>query len=139
MVDGTEERRVATITKAKDAESGLSFAFRLNRVDIDHQDREISSCVLEPLSNWGGDAARRKRQATGPAKVVLEALRRALADAGEHYPATGQRASVRGCPVSLWRRYCEQVQITETDTPEAKRKAFTRAAQKLQELERFIV
>jgi hypothetical protein len=137
LVAGDEHRRTATLTKSKDAEGGFEFAFRLDPYRFEAHGREVSSCVLAPLGEWQKpDAGGRRRLAvTGPAGIALKALREAIEDAGERLPDTGHTPDKRGCPVSLWRGYAERMQISEADNAEAKRKAFKRAAERLQGLE----
>ncbi len=74
------------------------------------------------------------KRITGKAAIALELLRRAIDEAGEIPPASNHiPPDVRAVRVDLWRRYCYEGQITETDNPDTKQKAFVRASSRLQE------
>ena len=137
FVAGDAHRRTATLTKSKDEEAGFELAFRLDRFEFEAHGRTVSSCILEPLSDWvKADAGQaRKHSITGPAGIALKALREAIEEGGQRLPNSGHTPDKTGCPVSLWRGYAERMQITEADNPDAKRKAFKRAAERLQSLE----
>jgi hypothetical protein len=135
-VNASEVERSAIITKSKDGQSGLTMKFQLDPVNLDDGIKAVTSCIVSIASPWGTNALiKPKRQPSGAAKVALDALKQAIADTGEVMPASAHRPNKRGCSEAMWRRYCEQVQITETNTPDAKRMAFKRAAEKLQSLE----
>lgn len=125
----------AEIVKARDGLTGRVFAFNLDVVELDtDEDGEpITSCVVEPSDDTpraGG------RPVSGQAKLALDLLHRAIANAGEPRPAsnhipTGQNTVVR---LDLWRRYCAEGTITDRTSPDTQQKAFKRSATKLQEL-----
>ena len=73
---------------------------------------------------------------TGAAKVALRILTRAISDAGEIPPASNHiPPNVRAVKADLWRRYCYLGAVADPDaTQDAKKKAFARASEKLQEL-----
>lgn len=72
---------------------------------------------------------------TGAPKIALDLLKRAITDAGERPPACNHiKPDMLAVRLTLWRQYCDQGQIVETDKPDTKLKTFKRAAQKLQEL-----
>jgi hypothetical protein len=132
-VQGTEGERTAVVSKSKDGEAGLALRFTLERLEIAGTDQ--SSCVLSIVSPWQqGGSASRKVTVTGHAKIALDALRQAIDEAGQIMPASSHRPNIRGCSEAIWRRYCEQVQVTATNTPDAKRMAFKRSAERLQAL-----
>jgi len=137
FVAGDEYRRTATLTKSKDEESGLEFAFRLDRFEFEAHGRTVASCILEPLSDWtkGDGGKAHKRTVTGAAAVALKALKMAIDEAGEAPPNTEHVPNIRGCSASLWRRYCERLEISDPNKPDAKRMAFKRAVEKLQAAE----
>jgi hypothetical protein len=135
LVEGTDRTRTATITKSKDGEAGLVLRFDLERVDLAVGEKLTSSCVVKVVEEWSYGARAKVAKVTGPAKLALEALQLAIAEGGEVPPITGRQNRTKMAVRSdLWRRYCETMQISEADTPDAKRKAFKRAADRLQEL-----
>jgi hypothetical protein len=126
---------VATVERMKDGPEGAVVASRLEQVDIDvDEDGEpITSCIVVPA-----DAAaprRSKVRVPGSAKIALDLLQRAIADSPEPAPASNHipPGSVT-TTVSLWRRYCYEGTITESDERDAKRQAFNRASKSLQSL-----
>ncbi len=134
-VTGTADRRTATLAKLKDGEDGISLAFKLRQVSFERHDRELSSCVLEPLSEWQYETQERNGghiPVTGPARIALDVLRNAVAEVGQELPAVIEKPDKFGCPIAVWRKCCGKVQITEADTPEARRKAFKRAVERLE-------
>jgi hypothetical protein len=141
LVQGLDGERTMTVTKAKDGEAGLIAKFVLDVVDISRSsDRRVTSCVVRFTQNWqsGADAAKPADNLASPLRIALEALQLAIDGAGEP-PPTGSRINRtnRVVPLDLWRRYAEQVQIAKTDKPDSKRKAFNRAAEKLQALKKI--
>lgn len=131
LIEKTDAGRTATITKAKDAEGGLTLAFDLQPVDIIGSDGE-TSCVVE-VQKWQAATSTKPSKVTGPSLVALRALEDAIAEHGETPPAsTLLSRTKRVVREAFWRDACSRVQITETDSPDAKRKAFKRAAEKLQ-------
>ena len=74
------------------------------------------------------------KRLSGQAAIALGLLRRAINEAGETPPASHHiPASIRAVRVDLWKGYCEQGQITNSDKPDTKYNAFKRAATTLQE------
>ena len=72
---------------------------------------------------------------TGPAKIALDLLGKAINEAGEKPPASNHiPPDILACPVTLWRSYCHTGSITASDKPDSKDKAFKRAADRLQSL-----
>jgi hypothetical protein len=81
--------RKAEITKAKDAESGLSMEFRLERYEFVTNDQTYSSCVVDVTRNWGfvEDPKRKvKRRPTGHSAHLLQIVQNTLADASVRAP-----------------------------------------------------
>jgi hypothetical protein len=80
-----------------------------------------------------GVSAQVAKAATGAAKVALDILREAIAKDGEIPPASNYIAGhVRVLRDSLWRSLFYARAIEQGDTPEARKKAFQRASQRLQ-------
>jgi hypothetical protein len=115
----------------KDGPEGEETFSRLDVVDVgeDEDGDNITSCVVSPAD----PASKAAIKVTGTAKIALNALINALCDHGEIPPPNRHLPWTKTCVRrDVWRSYCEAVHITEADTPDAKRKAFKRAAEKLQ-------
>jgi len=126
--------RSVRIVKAKDGKDGDEFGFSLDVVDLglDDDGDTITTCVVVPCEV---EAPSRGQRVPGAAKAALALLDKAVAEAGEDAPATPHiPAKSRTIRLSVWRRYCDQGLIAESDNPDTKRKAFVRATAKLQEL-----
>ena len=61
---------------------------------------------------------------------ALDLLRRAIEEGGECVP--GEANSVLAVPLTLWANYCETYDLSLSDTPDSRTKAFARAMAKLQ-------
>jgi len=132
LVEKSESGRSASVTKQKDGQDGLVISFELEPVEIEGGSGE-TSCVVT-VGSWTEAGSVKRPKLRRPALVALRALEEAITDSGEIPPTStllsGTKRAVR---MAHWRDACARVQITEADTSEAKRKAFARAAQKLQE------
>ena len=133
LVEKTEAGRFARVTKQKDGEEGLALSFELEQVEVEGTDGD-TSCIVN-VGKWQAETrAARRSKVTGSALIALRALEGAVFECGEIPPAsTLLSRTQRAVRMGVWRDACAKVQITEADTPDAKRKAFTRAAQKLQD------
>ena len=123
----------ATITKQRDGADGTEFAFDLERVLLGHDDEgdEVSSCVAICADSADVPKESRSKKLPDGMQVALNALTKALGDAGkvpsacDHIPA--------GVPVVselLWRQY--HYEMRGNDNPDAKQKAHVRAREGLQ-------
>ncbi len=79
------------------------------------------------------EATEDAKRITGKAAIALELLERAI-DADGEIPPENRRtpANVRAVRTTLWRRYCEQGSISDSDKPDTLDKAFRRASTTLQ-------
>ena len=133
----TDNTVVATVEYLKDGEAGAVIRSTLRKVilDPDEDGEEVTSMVIEPADKTTATAHRSRKSITGQPKVALDLLRRSLAEAGEPAPPdcaeAGQNPVV---PVDLWRRHCYAGLIEGRDNPDSQRRAFNRAAAKLQAL-----
>jgi hypothetical protein len=121
------------VAKQRDGQDGLQFGFRLKVVEIGHDEDgdPVTSCVAVASDVASGTAKR----ITGAASIALRLLQNAIIDAGEKPPAcTHIPPDTLAIRMELWRRYCDSGQVSDGDTPDAKRKAFKRAAVRLQEI-----
>lgn len=97
--------RVLTITKSRDGESGARYGFRLEVVELGHDEDgdAITSCVVVP-TDAPPPADRRGRELSGVARVALKAIQEALAEYGETMPATSSiPPNVRAVALDHWR------------------------------------
>ncbi len=125
---------IVTVEYMKDGPEGDTFTSRLESVEVgtDEDGDPITSCVIVPAE--GGEAGTTSR-VTGAAKVALDLLWRGITDAGIVPPASNHvPPGIRTIPVSLWRRYCDEGTVAESDKPDSRQKAFVRASKKLQSL-----
>lgn len=116
LVEGSQERRTATVTKAKDGEEGWALPFRLNRVDIDTPERSTSSCILETLGDWGidHDKPTTRRKLSNRQKLALDALGDLAVD-GKPLPAEWQMPmGIRAVPIFTWRAEMEKRGVLDT-------------------------
>jgi hypothetical protein len=128
--------RTATVAGAKDDPADQQMAFRLTVEELgtDADGDPLTTCLVDEL-----DPAAVPKPGRKPAKpvtasdVALELLERAVIDEGTPAPASRNIPSgVLVVPIATWRSYCDAGQIATSDTPEAKRQAFSRASRNLQ-------
>ena len=131
--DSTTKIITAEITKQRDGEIGVQFAFRLDllQLGMDEDGDPITSCVVVP-DDTPPSGKRSRPKVTGTARTALDLLSRAIADAGKTVPTSNHTpANAIGVRIELWRKYFNQGSAADT-TPDAKRMAFKRAVQRLQ-------
>ena len=127
------------LTAVKRADTDLSFRLEFpkareptpeNRADF----AAISVALVDDA--WTCDApSASDAHVTGAAKIALKLLHRCLADTGERAPASNHiPPGARTTTLVRWRSYCDAGTVASTDKPDAKRKAFVRAVQKLQDV-----
>jgi AAA domain-containing protein len=125
----------ATITKQRDGIAGQSIAFRLVPVELG-QDRDgdpVTSCIVEPAE--GAPAAKDKpvKRLTDAARIALDTLRKAVAEAGEPAPASNHiPPTARVVFVETWRRFHYTGTASDGQNTDSRKKAFQRAREKLQ-------
>jgi KaiC/GvpD/RAD55 family RecA-like ATPase len=123
-----------TVTKMRDGVDGAVFNFQLEGVLLgkDEDGHDVWGAVAVDAET--PEKTSSKLKANGQARIALKALEEAIADHGQSPPpSTLLDRTKRVVREDLWRQACERVQITETDKPDSKAKAFKRAAVKLQE------
>lgn len=124
-------RASATVEMAKDMAEGAEVHFELRPINIgtDPDGDIVSSLVVLPAP---GATMLGKHKMTGAQKVALDILREAIDEAGTVAPASNHiPAKVKTVHEDTWRTYAYKASITESDTQEAKQKAFARAANAL--------
>jgi hypothetical protein len=122
------ENIIADLQLSKDGEVGLQFVSRLSPRDIglDPDGDAVTSCVIEAVEST--PRSRKTRPPPKSAQTALRALRKAIDETGEDAPTSNTiPASVRVVKVETWRTYAYQSGISDSDDPDARRVAFSRA------------
>ncbi len=129
----TERVGQLTITKSKDGEDGIVLGYRMQLVSLSQIDPEASSLAVEPIAAAALQEQRaaskmdKGSKARGHTREALEALKTAIADAGE-YPSTAGAhipSGVKCVREATWRIYFQQVTTAERGSSE--RNAWKRA------------
>jgi AAA domain len=123
---------VVEVEWMKDGREGDTIVSALQVVEVGRDDdgEAITSCVVMPAEHQSG------ARATIPkaAKVAYELLCRAITDSPVLMPASNHiPPDSRTTTVSLWRRYCYEGMVAESDNPDTRQKAFVRAVKRLQD------
>jgi hypothetical protein len=128
---------VALMERADKGDADIAFTLRFTKARERTPDNRAD---FEPVTmtlikdRWEHELLEAK-PITGAAKIALDHLHRAIADAGQKPPSSNHvPQEIRVVPLSLWRSYCYSGSISQGDTQDARKKAFNRAAQKLQAL-----
>lgn len=120
--DDPEERRLLTLALTK---SNYSRAGRVFKLASDGSRFDLLTVSDGPAKKAKGP------RLSSSQKVALNALQKAVSDAGTPSPGGPVPAGVQCVPISLWREYAYSGGISQADTPEARKKAFSRAMQEL--------
>lgn len=123
----------AAVKKQRELSTDGAFSFSLRAVEVgvNHRQKAITSCVVEPAGDAEADEVKRAKRLPNKQQIVLAALRSAIESHGEHIPPSSTvPAGVQGVPEALWRKYYYQRSVAETE--EGKRKAFKRGVEYLQ-------
>jgi hypothetical protein len=139
--------RLAKVTKLRDGQDGVEFAFRLETVDLGpHPDpladpgERWTSCVCVP-AQYTPQAKPKGRRLPAGAQVALDALRLAIENHGERTPKTSVLPKgVRAVRLDPWQEAYAAMRPVPNDlqTPDARkernsrRMAFKRAQDELQ-------
>jgi hypothetical protein len=107
----------------------IASALEVETVGIDIDGDMMTSCVVVPAEPHSPAA---RRSLSGQAKVALDLLHRAAADAGESGTNSHVPPGIKTVSVELWKKYCYDGTVTDSDDPNSKRKAFNRAVKTLQ-------
>ncbi|EYD74086.1 hypothetical protein Rumeso_04339 [Rubellimicrobium mesophilum DSM 19309] len=123
--EGDKDSRttVLTVDRHKDADSEGRWGFRLDETTLPN-----GSTTLFPRLSGDVEVSQHKR-VSGKAATALQALSEALADHGRTMQGPNYPSSV----VSLedWKRMCGEHGLSSSEDPEALKKAFQRAKEKL--------
>jgi hypothetical protein len=126
----------------KDGPDGAVFAGRRIPVVVgaDENGKAITSCVVEDADSSEAQSALAAKASGRPARkreLVIEALEKAIGQAGVELRPSGSSHPVRAVPVDTWRDcYYEMVPVEGDDDDakkekEARKKAFGRAVNTL--------
>jgi hypothetical protein len=126
---------LATLEWMKDGPEGDEIASRLKVVELgkDENGETVTSCVIEPCTEEPFGKHRSEKSPLSPScKRALELLTEAINRAGEIPPASDHiPVNTRCVAESLWREYCYQGAVSDSDKPGSRRTAFNRAAKAL--------
>jgi KaiC/GvpD/RAD55 family RecA-like ATPase len=135
FVDESTGFRQMLIKKQRDLPTDGRILFQLVPIHLglDQDGDAVTSCVVERVTdNPSATEAKPKAKIPPSARRAFELLQTEIAERPSKPPVSEQvPTGVAGIQESVWRQCCEAGQITETDTPDARRKAFGRAAQAL--------
>lgn len=130
---------IVTVEYAKDFAEGTEVYSRLEPVIVgtDPDGDDISTLVVLPAD--GAPQSKHRPHVKGAAKIALDALCEAMDEAGEIGPASTRiPPNVRTIPVVRWREYFDAKTINSDNSdkkPDSRRRAFDRAAERLQTLQ----
>jgi AAA domain len=122
---------IAEVEAMKDGPEGAIFTSRLEVIEVgtDLAGKPITSCAIAPIENA---ATAKGPKLSGDAKLAFEVLQDLIAESGEAITSSHAPANTRGVSLSLWREYFYNAHTG--DKQGTKKKAFQRAAGKLQTL-----
>jgi AAA domain len=127
---------VAIMEKVHDPESDLSFSLKFTKArERTPESRDDFEPIIMRLKGdqWTYELADAQAKPSGQAIVALNMLTKAITEAGERPPSSNHiPPNVRAVRLSLWRKYCDDGMISETNKSDSKRIAFDRSAKKLQ-------
>lgn len=124
----------ATVKKQRDRAADGAFAFKLDPVEIgmDEDEEWVTSCVVEPTDAPNMPADAKRARLSDSNKVALDQLRRALSHEGKIPPACSNIPEHTPCvSVKTFGTYCLSGGLSQSNEPEAQRKAFKRSTDKL--------
>lgn len=124
----------ATVVKQRDLPKGAEFRFSLQTMVLGQDERgdDVTSCIV--IHDDDGSRQAGKRHPIGQAAIAFDKLRDAVAAFGKEPPYS--EMIPRGVKVvrrDEWRSYVVASTITNSNDPDSKSRAFTRAAKTLQE------
>jgi hypothetical protein len=140
-VDRHANHRLAEIYQVNDGPEDIRIHFTLISVELGTNPdtgKVTKAPVVMPID--GEDDQPAAKAKAGPrlpssAALALKALREAVDEVGTVPPASNHiPAGVKVVTVDLWREYAYKRSVSPADTPEARKKAFKRASDKLLEL-----
>ncbi len=130
-------RVIVEVEFMKDGPEGDEIHSRLSPVDVglDDTGKMITSCIIEPIEENPGATGGRRAQAprlSAANNRALTLLVAAIARGGEVPPPDSHIPQNTPCVVEdVWREAIYQGSVSNSDKPDAKRKAFNRVARAL--------
>jgi AAA domain-containing protein len=124
---------VAIVEYMKDGPEGDEIVSRLEIVDVgvDEDGEPIVSCVIKPADARPKEA--RTASSLSPAQsraleLLTDAITRSgiIPEANHHIPP-----NIPCVTEAVWRKYCDDGLISDSDKPDSKRKAFKRVSERL--------
>ena len=126
-IDRQEKMLSLTTEKQKDAEAEDITWFTTDSIPLDDLDiGESETSLILQLSDAAGQKTRSMSQAQ---RTVFKALQIAIDEAGVSAPS--DRVPRKATTMDMWKRYAYNMTITNSESEDAKRKAFTRSAKAL--------
>ena len=125
---------ISKVEYMKDGPEDAEVASRLEVVElsIDEYGEPITSCVVQPAESLTSGQNCKQERLSASQQRALDLLREAINKAGEISPTCDHIPANTHCvPESVWRKYCYAGSISQSDSQEAKQKAFKRAANDL--------
>jgi hypothetical protein len=122
-----------TVEHMKDGDASAPMACRLERVDLGDDDDgdPITSCIVVPLDDANVPAGKAPKLPPGT-KLALQHLRELIAEEGQPVTSNHIPSGTKTIPAILWRETFYAALLDEKR--DTKKKAFTRAVERLQEL-----
>jgi hypothetical protein len=119
----------------KDGPEGAKTLSTLEVIEVgdDEDGKPITSCIVQPCDDDEAETSTKRLKLPDAARVALEMLKKAVAEAG--VPGPSNRTIPKDTmvvKVDLWRRYADTGSVSDSEKPDAKRKAFKRAVDTLQ-------
>jgi hypothetical protein len=127
--DSPERIGKLKVTKQKDGEDGIEIGYRMITVQLSSLDPDATSLALEPLAG-PIEPARKQPKLKGNLADAMTALRKAIANHGDHVPSNHIPFSARCVEEETWRTYFHQETTADGD---ARRQAFHRAKQTIKD------
>jgi hypothetical protein len=123
------------VEEMRDGPTGGTTVSRLEVVNVtyDVNDELITSCVIVPTTDTPSPDHQAVRRLSAKDQIALDALHKAIDEAGETAPATPHMPeNVRSASLDMWRRYYLLGTGSDGRTQEARWKAFQRSRDSLQ-------
>lgn len=127
----------AEVTKQRDGPTGYRFGYTLRQVELgrDQDGDPVTSCLVEPVDTARAGHA----ELAGSARVALDLLDKAIAEAGEIHRKP-QYPGGRGVALDRWREACiEAGALSGSDNRETHLRAFRRAREDLESMRIIVV
>jgi hypothetical protein len=129
-------RIIAEVEWLKDGPEGDRITSRLESIIVGEDDNgePITSCIIVADAVASATAAKTTKKLSAAARIALDTLRKAIAEAGLAAPANHIHIPPAACVVDVetWRRYHYAGTAADRQTPDARKKEFQRVRQQLQ-------